>query len=885
MELIERDHHLAALAAHLAEAAAGHGRVVLVGGEAGVGKSVLVEAFCREIAGPAAVLRASCDALSTPGPLGPIRDLAPSLGIRIDQSGVEGDHRDRLFRDVLAALAARRSPTIVVGEDAHWADGASLELLRFLARRIGELPVLVLLTYRDDELGPAHPLRLALGDLATSPTVHRLRVSPLSEAAVRDLARDSGRDSAELHRLTGGNPFFLSEVLVAAADGVPATVGDAVLARAARLAPEARAVLDVAAVIGAGVEPDLITTVAGPVLDEIDECIDRGLLRAAGDEIVFRHELAREAILAAIAPPRRRLLHARVLATLRECSGRRSDPALLAHHAEAAGDRVAVLEFAIAAAGQAASLHAHHEAAAQYARALRFADGLPDAERAVLLDQRATACYLSGQGDDAIAAHLAALEIWRRRNDRQKEAENLEALSRAYRWAGRLEEAEATGRAALAALETLPAGPRLAAVLSNLTAVLFLTGRPDVAQDSADRAVALAERFGEPATLVDVLVNVGSARLYAGDDRGEGDLERGLENARTAGLVESAGRALVHLAGVALSFMRLEEADHRHTTAIDYAAENNLDHYRWYLQAKLATINTHRGQWDEAIDQASEVLLQPGLSPWPRIAAMTVLGRLQARRGEPGATASLDGALALAEQTGAIYLLAPILAARAEAALLAGDRDRALTEARRFREIAFRRGNPWQKGECIRLLWRAGAAVPPMTDPPRSSRRARHRQSERIIAEPFAWEIAGEWTRAALAWREIGCPYEAASVLAESDDPDAVRSAIETFERLGARPAAAAAVRRLRDLGVRDLPPLRRGPRASTRANPAGLTRREAEVLALLVDGCRNGEIADRLYLTPKTVGHHVSAIFAKLGVGSRAEAAHAAARLGIGAA
>jgi predicted ATPase len=200
MELLERDQHLDQLAALLRQAAAGHGHVVFVGGEAGVGKTALIDEFCRRVAGTAAVLRTSCDALSTPGPLGPLRDFAPALGLHLDQRALDGDARDRPFREVLAAFAARPGPTVVVGEDAHWSDGASLELLRFLGRRIGELRTLFVVTYRDDELGADHPLRLVLGDLATAPTVRRLGIPPLSEEAVHRMAAGSGRDAATLHR-------------------------------------------------------------------------------------------------------------------------------------------------------------------------------------------------------------------------------------------------------------------------------------------------------------------------------------------------------------------------------------------------------------------------------------------------------------------------------------------------------------------------------------------------------------------------------------------------------------------------------------------------------------------------------------------------------------
>src|SRR5215216_66367 len=468
MELLERESHLEQLEEHLRQAAAGHGRLVLVGGEAGVGKSTLADEFCRRVADGAEVLRTSCDALSTPGPLGAVRDLAPALGLFIDDRPLDGDARDRLFREVLAAFAARPGPTVIVAEDAHWSDGASLELLRFLGRRIGGLPVLFVVTYRDDEIGADHPLRLVLGDLATAPAVHRIGIRPLSEVAVQRLAAGSGRDAAALHRLTGGNPFFLTEALAAEGESVPATVGDAVLARAARLSPEARAVLDVAAVIGSTVDASLLLTVAGPVLDEADECIDRGLLRGTGDNLAFSHELAREAILAAIAPLRRRLLHARVLEALREAPEPQRDLAQLAHHAEAAGDRAAVLEFAIAAAEQAAALHAHREAAAQYARALRFGDALPAAERARLLEGRSLACYFNDQGEEAIAARQAAVNIWRTLGDPLKEGENLRWLSHLFWLEGHGIEAEAAGSAALDKLELLPPGPELAMAYSNL---------------------------------------------------------------------------------------------------------------------------------------------------------------------------------------------------------------------------------------------------------------------------------------------------------------------------------------------------------------------------------------------------------------------------------
>jgi DNA-binding CsgD family transcriptional regulator len=866
MELLERDQHLALLEEHVRQAAAGNGRLVLVGGEAGVGKTSLVNAFCRTVADTSSVLRTSCDALSTPGPLGTLRDLAPALGLAVDQLSAEGEGRDRLFREALAAFAARPGTTVVIGEDAHWSDGASLELLRFLGRRIGDLRTLFVVTYRDDELGTSHPLRLVLGDLATAPTVHRITLSPLSKDAVQRLAEGSKRDPSALLRLTGGNPFLLTEALATPGLTVPSTVRDVVLARAARLSPEARSVLDVAAVIGSSIDVDLLLSVAGPVLDEADQCIDSGLLRATGDRLAFRHDLTHEAILAAIAPPRRRLLHARVLSALREAPETERDLARLAHHAEGAGNREAVLEFAVAAAEQAAALHAYREAAAQYARALRFADALPATDRASLLERLSLASFFNDQGEAAIAARLAALDIWRGQGDPLKEGENLRWLSHLYWLEGRGVEADMAATAALDVLEPLAPGRELAMAYSSLAQLRMLDHDLEGTLRWSNKAIVLAEQLGETETLIHALANVGSVRYYQGDDQGREELSRSLQLALAGGFLDHAARAQNNLAWMAMLAMRLAEADQQFATAVTYAIEHDLDTYHWYLLAGRAALRSLQGDWDAVELEMQQLLRQPMLSALARIAALTVLGHVHARRGNPEAAATLDEAMVLGDRNGKLLRVSPIRAARAEAALLAGDMASARAEARAVAERVFSRGNPWDRGKFVWLLWQSGDQDVPVDN----------------LAEPYALLITDDFSGAAALWQDLGCPYEEACALAESDDPALVRRAIVTFEQLGAKPAIEHTIQRMRALGIRDLPVLRRGPRATTRANPAGLTQREVEVLAGVSAGLRNVEIAAQLYLTPKTVTHHLSAIYAKLGVTTRAEAVQAAIQLGI---
>jgi DNA-binding CsgD family transcriptional regulator len=859
--LLERSEQLAALQSELdAITASGRGRLVLIAGEAGIGKSALIDAFCRGL--DVAVLRGACEALFTPRPLGPLVDIGEQLGGKfaaLVDAGVTPS-------DLVAALAGelrRGAATVVVLEDLHWADDATLDVVRLLGRRCDAFPALVLATYRDDELERTHPLRIALGELPRS-NVTRLRLAPLSAQAIASLAGPDGLDPVALHQRTAGNPFYVSEVLAAGGTAMPDSVRDAVLARAARLSDGARVLLDAVAIVPQRAELWLLEALASGDLDELESCIAAGMLRASGDTVAFRHEIARGALEGVLPPDRALTLHRRALGALIAPPHGKPQPARIAHHAEAAGDGDAVLRYAVMAGEQAAALGAHREAAAQFARALRFGEGLASEQRAELLERRSYECYLIDAMYEAIAARRAALNEHRDRGDRLREGDANRWLSRLQWFAGDNATAEVHARAAVELLEPLPAGRELAMAYSNMAQLRTLAYNVPQARSWGLRAIELAERLDETEILVHALNNVGTAELGAGDAEGAQKLQRSLTLAVAAGLEEHVARAHTNLACCAVDARDYKAARSQLQAGIAYCREHDLDSWLLYMTGWQARLELEQGRWDDAAESAMTVLTRPGVAAPTRITPLTVIGRLRARRGDPDPFKPLDEASTLASATGELQRLLPVALARAEARWLAGEAHLIGFETSVALDLAAAQQLPWGVGEL--LLWRRRAGLGELPDPV-------------VAAEPFARMLAGEAEHAARLWTELGCSYESALALVDSEDESSIRRGLEELQRLGARRTAAIVVRSLRRRGVRDL---RQGPHAATRENPSGLTARELDVLRLVATGMRNSQIAEQLVVSPKTVDHHVSAILSKLGVKTRTEAAARANRLGI---
>jgi DNA-binding CsgD family transcriptional regulator/tetratricopeptide (TPR) repeat protein len=853
MELLERTSQLQALDSALSQAKTGQGCVALVYGEAGIGKSSLVEEFINENKKSWRILQGACDSLFTPRPLGPLYDITLQISSPAGAKGslpalLESEsNRAAIFSACLSEL--KEQATIFVIEDVHWADEATIDLLKYLGRRIRQTSSLMILTYRDDEIGVDHPLRLVLGDLASSHALHRISVLPLSKDAVQDLSKGKNIDLFELYRQTNGNPFFVTEIL-AGERGIPETIRDAVLARAARLSSAARAVLEAAAVIGSRVEPWLLSEIVPAESASVEECIAKGMLHPQGDYYAFRHELARQSILESVSSQKRLAFHRMTLNALKESPVTRENLARLAHHAEALHDPQAALEFAPLAAWWASELGAHREAVGLYELALRFANVLSPNAHAQMLEAYLVELDFLDRLSDKITAFQKSIALWHSIGNRLREGANLAELSQAYTMAGQIAESEEASRASINILEALSPGVELARAYTAQSFIRMM--QRDCAESIAwgEKAVALAERFEDADTLARTYNYMGCAAMVIDYERGKTFLEKSIDIARKENLVFAIGSGLGNLGGMSIEFYQFVNAERYLAECIAYAIEHDSEYHLLESLAYQARVQLYRGRWAE-VTEAAQKVLQSKTYPIPHVSALIALGRLGIRRGESESWAILNEALNLSIHPDSPQLMSP-RAARAEAAWLKGDYPRVFEETNTAYEIAVSKKHPWVAGELAFWRWRSGERIMPPS----------------WIGRPFALQIAGDWRGAANEWEERGCPYEQGMSLMDGDEA-AQLAALEIFERLGARPIIEILKRQMRAQGIH----IPRGPRPATRENPFGLTAREMEVLGCLVRGLSNNAIARQLSLSTRTVEHHTESILRKMGVQSRNEA------------
>jgi len=840
VRLLEREGALASLYRVREQAAAGRGSVALITGEPGIGKTALASAFAADVSEDVRVLWGNCDDISIPRPLGPFRDMT---GIVALQKALEDEAPAHRFHALLLdELAARPSPVVMVIEDVHWADQATIDAITVIGRRISRIPAALVLTYRSGELGPGHPLPAALESMRAGISL-LLQLAPLSPAAVAALAGD---DAEAVYAATGGNPFYVTELAAGRPSKLPPTVASAVRGRVARLGDDARRLAELVSISPSRLATSVLDVVAPGWGEAAEELERHQLIRVGPQHVRFRHELAREAVRSSVPVARRRSLHRELLNVLLEL---RADPAEIVNHAEEAGEIQVVAEHAQEAARRAAAVESNREAYAHYLRALDFGERLTPSEQAELHEEAGVAAYTVDRLPEAFQSLRRAVQIYGDVGDRHSVGRCTRLLSRCHWFAGEGDAAKETGMAAVRTLEPLGESVELARAYSGLSQLAMLAGSVAQTVEWGDKAVDLARRLGADAVLAHALVNLGSARIQVDPEEME-QLIEAHHLADANGDRHEAVRALLNLGYSGIAWARPDIAWPHTRRAVSYAEEHQVDTLLQYGLAMTAWLLLRQGDWSEAARIAGGAA-KSGQTV-ARLLADTVLAELAVRRGDDDARQRLAVLARQVEKTKELQRVLPVLQLEAERSLLTGEelpRDR-------FAAASSLMGGSAGWSEAGLAGWAKVCGL--------------ELRLVDSVPEPFASMLTGDWLRAGEAFEAIGWGFESALLRSLTEDAAALTRALETARALGTAPLERRIVDRLRRAGVQ----VPGRPRGATRTNPAGLTERQLEVAVLLAQGSTNKEIATRLDLSVRTVEHHVEAVLDKLGARRRSEAA-----------
>ncbi|MFF0264583.1 ATP-binding protein [Kribbella sp. NPDC004536] len=852
--LVEREFELGEVAAAVADAATGDGAIVLLAGEAGIGKSSIIRALPAALPGRHRMLVGQCDDLTPPRVLGPFRDIGAKLGPSF-AAALLAEDRSRVIDSLLAELSASKQPTILVVEDMHWADEATTDVVSYLIRRIDQLPAVLILSYRDDHhLGYDHRLRNVLALTARCQRHRLLRPSPLSLTAVRRLSLPSGLDPDEVFAVTSGNPLFVSEVVASGdVDSVPPTIAAATMVGMSGLSANTRASLERLSVVPSGLERWLAEAALDGDLSPLAMAEQHGLMTVSPQHVAFRHELMRRAVLDSLVAVQRIAYNQKILAALLHAPSD-VDVSRILHHAAEAGDNAVIVEYGPLAARKAAAAGSHREAAVHYRLVLEHREVFSPAEQVVLLERYATECYTVGLAKLAAQQQEEVVRLRRQLHDTLALGTSLRLLSRLEWWAGHQADAHVAIAEAIAVLKIVGDDVELAYALSY-SSLYSSADDPDGAIEVGRSAVSMAQSTGVAAVTSVALYNAGVTLWYLGRSGGQALLEESLKVALDAHEIEHACRADLALVWMFADDLHYAEAERRLDAAIEMARDGELDGFRRQMHLHRSIIDLARGAWDSAEREAE---LAATAQSTTRSGALAILAQLRQRRGQDS-SALLASAWSGASELGP-PVLAPVAIATLEASWLTGEPApysfvALYEEVRKF-------GSKSQTAELG--YWARANGLP--IQPYRSD-------------HPYDLLADGKWQQAAKIWRAAGCPYEEALALSQSSDPEDLLAALSILDALGGRPLARRIRQRLRELGVQRVP---RGPTAATLSNPGGLSRRQAEVVHLLAEGLTNAEIATRMVLSVRTVETHVAAIMEKLGASTRAEAVARAEALGL---
>ena len=609
----------------------------MLSGEAGIGKTALVRAFCQEHSHHAKVYTGICDALFTPRPLAPLYDIIWQIW-EDDWKKESPEDRTTLFTDFLHRFDQQPGPSLLVFEDIHWADEATIDFIKFLARRINRLRCLFILTWRDEEIHALHPLKQLLGQLPPH-SFTRIQLPPLSRNAVESLAKTRGYRGEDVYGISGGNPFYVNEILASYSPGIPDNIKDSILSVFNRLDNNTRRVCELLSVLPTGLETDYLGELEPQYATDLAGCIETKIILLKDNRLFFKHELYRRTIEYALSPFIRIKLHRAILTTLRDRFETNGETERIIHHAKNANDHPTVVHYAPIAARQAATLGAHIEAARLYHSAIEYYQGKDPDILVGLYEPLAYECYLTNRMKEAIIYQQKVVRIWEEKGDPEKMGNSLWFLSRLWWFDGNRRHAERYAREAIDTLADRPSSRPKAMAFSNMSQLKMLSDQTVESIHWGEKAIRIANELTDEEILSHAYNNVGTVqmRVPAYRQKGLDLLQRSLDIALKGHLHEHAARAYTNMASNAIQLKDYPLATKILLEGIHYCEEVELDAWRTYMLSWKARLLLDTGQWAEAQAIAEQLIGNETQASIVKILALVVMGTIRMRTGEADA--------------------------------------------------------------------------------------------------------------------------------------------------------------------------------------------------------------------------------------------------------
>jgi DNA-binding CsgD family transcriptional regulator len=692
----------------------------------------------------------------------------------------------------------------------------------------------------------------------------RLRLTPLSREAVQQLAEQKGYNAEDVYSISGGNPFYVSEILASYSPGVPENIKDSILSVYNRQDDITKNCWQLLSVIPEGLELERIIKIDMDWAEAIGNSLAKKILIIKNNKIFFKHELYRRTIENSLSPFKRIDLNKKILDFFMTDFEKKKEIERIVHYAKNANQYDLVVRYAPAAADDAACVGSHLEASRLLYAAIEYSDQADKNNLVKLYEAYAYECYLTNQIKDAIIYEGKVLKIWKEKNDTENIGNSLRFLSRFWWFDGNSEKAEKYGKQAVDILSAEPTSAAKAMAYSNMSQLYMLFEEAEKSVEWGNKAIVMAKEINDQEILSHALNNVGTSqwKIQFLQDEGTKLLFESLAISLKNSFHENAARAYTNIISRAISCKQYNVATKYLEEGLNYCEQRDLDSWTNYKLSWKARMLLEKGEWNEALLIANRLLLNPDQPAVNKIGALIVIGTIKLRKGESDSLHFLEEAKTLAFATREHQRTIPVMIALLEYEWLTGNKIISEDEINASVEIVTKYVHIYINSAFLFWLKKARKLSIKLPE----------------LFEPYQYLQDKKTSAAADFWEKLNCPFDRAIALFSGNENDK-RNALSIFQQLGADAIAEKIKMEMRSFGIKKIP---RGLRSSTKTNPAQLTNRELDVLELLKEGIQNKEIAGSLFISSKTVDHHISNILFKLDVKSRSKAVREAMHLGI---